>query len=124
MKKRFVYFWILIGAVVLFVFLYLPGLSRYHELKLEEERLTREVGEIDKEINTLQEEKRLLQNDLGYLEKVIHEELGLVKPGEVVYKLVPQKKKTTQPAPAAKTSSRLADPPKTGASKAPQPSSI
>lgn len=92
MKRRFVYFWIGVGIFLLFLFFYLPGISRYHELKSEEERLTRELREIDSQIQKLQEEKTLLQNDLAYLEKVIREELGLVKPGEMIYKLVPNKK--------------------------------
>lgn len=91
MKRRFVFFWIGIALLIIFAFFYLPGLSRYHELRLEEERLTRELAELDREIEVLQEEKGLLQNDLAYLEKVIREELGLVKPGETVYKLVPEK---------------------------------
>lgn len=96
MKRRFTYLWIAIGVLVLFVFIYLPGISRYHELKSEEERLTRELREIDSQIQKLQEEKTLLQNDLVYLEKVIREELGLVKPGEMVYKVVPGTKAPTQ----------------------------
>jgi cell division protein FtsB len=91
MKRRFVYLWIGIGLFVLFVFLYLPGLSRLQELRLEEERLGRELTALDRQIQRLQEEKQLLQNDVSYLEKVVREELGLVKPGEMVYKLVPAK---------------------------------
>lgn len=71
--------------------LYLPGLSRLQELRSEEERLSRELVELGAKIKALQEEKTLLQSDLAYLEKVIREELGLVKPGEMVYKLVPEK---------------------------------
>ena len=80
------------GLLILFAFLYLPGLSRFQELRLEEERLSRELTELDREVRSLQEEKRLLEKDQAYLEKVIREELGLVKPGEMVYKLVPEKK--------------------------------
>ena len=91
MKRRFAILWIGIGILILIAFLYLPGLSRFQELRLEEERLSRELVELDREIQSLQEEKELLQKDQAYLEKVIREELGLVKPGEMVYKLVPEK---------------------------------
>jgi len=91
MKRRFLYLWIAIGLLILVAFFYLPGLSRLQELRLEEERLGRELAELDREIRALQEEKELLQKDQAYLEKVIREELGLVKPGEMVYKLVPEK---------------------------------
>lgn len=90
MKRRFVVLWIVIGVLILIAFLYLPGLSRLQELRLEEERLGRELAELDREIRSLQEEKNLLEKDQDYLEKVIREELGLVKPGEMVYKLVPE----------------------------------
>ena len=96
MKKRFVYLWIGIGALILFAFLYLPGLSKYQELRLEEERLSRELASLQREIRALQKEKELLEKDQDYLEKVIREELGLVRPGEMVYKLVPAKKASDQ----------------------------
>ncbi len=95
MKKRFVYLWVILGLVVLFIFLYLPGLSRYQELRLEEESLTRQLGELQQQIGELQKEKELLLKDKDYLEKVIREELGLVRPGEMVYKLVPEKQQST-----------------------------
>jgi cell division protein FtsB len=91
MKRRFLFLWIGIGLFILFVFLYLPGLSHLQELRLEEERLGRELEELNRQIEALQEEKTLLQTDLAYLEKVVREELGLVKPGEMVYKLVREK---------------------------------
>ena len=102
MKHRFTILWIVVGLLILFAFLYLPGLSRLQELRLEEERLSRELTELSHEISSLQEEKRLLQKDQAYLEKVIREELGLVRPGEMVYKLVPEEKSK----PAAKASGR------------------
>lgn len=90
MKRRFIFLWIGIGLLVVFVFFYLPGLSRVQELRLEEERLSKELAEAEREIKALREEKELLQKDRDYLEKVIREELGLVRPGEMVYKLVPK----------------------------------
>ena len=98
MKRRFVFLWLGIGLLILFVFFYLPGLSRVQELRLEEERLSKELADLDREIRALKEEKELLQKDQSYLEKVVHEELGLVRPGEMVYKLVPQKQPPAKPA--------------------------
>ena len=101
MKRRFTILWVLVGLLLLFAFLYLPGLSRFQELRLEEERLSKELGELDQKIRALREEKELLQHDQAYLEKVIREELGLVRPGEMVYKLVPEDKENPPPAPKA-----------------------
>ena len=94
MKRRFIYLWIGIGLLILFAFLYLPGLSRYYELRQEELRLEKELNDLDRQIQGLKEEKNLLQKDQQYLEKVIREELGLVRPGEMVYKLIPEGKKS------------------------------
>ena len=90
MKRRFAFLWIGIALLILFIFFYLPGLSRVQELRLEEERLWKELKELEGEIQALKEEKELLEKDRAYLEKVAREELGLVRPGEMVYKLVPQ----------------------------------
>lgn len=109
MKRRFVYLWIGIGALLLFAFLYLPGLSRYQELRSEEERISRELADLQRQIKSLQEEKSLLEKDQAYLEKVIREELGLVRPGEMVYKLVPEKKSQSGVSPSPKSNSPQAD---------------
>ena len=104
MKRRFAYFWIGIGLLILFAFLYLPGLSRYHELRQEEEKLRSELREVEREIHVLREEKNLLEKDQEYLEKTIREELGLVRPGEMVYKVVPEKERPKQVTSAANPS--------------------
>ncbi len=98
MRRRFVFLWIGIGLVLLFLFFYLPGLSRVQELRLEEDRIAKELTGLNGQIQTLKNEKELLEKDQDYLEKVIHEELGLVRPGEMVYKLVPEKKTASTPA--------------------------
>ena len=92
MKRRFVFLWAGILLLIIFAFLYLPGLSRYQELRNEEDRLSKELGELENQIKSLQKEKELLQKDQVYLEKVIREELGVVRPGEIVYRVVPEKK--------------------------------
>lgn len=96
MKSRFTILWIGIGLLIIFIFFYLPGLSRVQELRLEEDRLSKELTTMGREIQSLKQEKELLQKDQAYLEKVIREELGLVRPGEMVYKVVPAG--TTPPA--------------------------
>ena len=101
MKRRFTILWVIVGLLILFAFLYLPGLSRYQELRQEEERLSKELVDLDQKIQKLHEEKELLRHDQAYLEKVIREELGLVRPGEMVYKLVPEDKENPAPAPKA-----------------------
>lgn len=85
--RRLTPFWILILIVALSA-IYLPGLSKYVTLKRRETELKREMDRLKSEIARLQEEERLLKTDLTRLEQVVREELGLVKPGEVVLKVV------------------------------------
>lgn len=86
--KPYLFIWIAFAVLLAFFWIYFPTLSRYRELKMEEDRMAKELFELDSKIKALQEERDLLQNDLEYLEKVIRKELGLVKPGEMVYKFV------------------------------------
>ncbi len=81
----------MLAAGLVLSFIYLRSFSRYHELKQEEERLAQRIQEIDSQIKSLTDEKYLLQNDIEYLEKVVREELGFVKPGEIIYELVTSK---------------------------------
>jgi cell division protein FtsB len=93
MRKPFLFLWIGIVVLLLFFWIYFPTLSHYRDLKLEEDRMTRELGELETKIEDLREERDLLENDQVYIEKVIREELGLVRPGEIVYKFVPEEAK-------------------------------
>ena len=49
------------------------------------ERLVREIEIIEQKNATLTREMQRLRSDLGYIEKIAREELGLVRPGEIVF---------------------------------------
>ena len=89
MRKIFGGFWFFVVLLVLF-FLYFPTLSKYLELKRHEEKLNLEMTDLKSKIEELKKEADLIKNDPAHFEQVVREELGLVKPGEVVYKIVPQ----------------------------------
>jgi cell division protein FtsB len=91
LKKFFVVLAITLAVVLILCWIYLPSVTRYRELKSEEERLSQKIRDIDGQIKVLADERNLLQTDVAYLEKVIREELGFVKPGEIVYELVTKK---------------------------------
>ena len=84
-------------------FLYFPGLSKYLKLRHHDERLGHEIEDLEKKIADLKKEEYLIKNDPAHLEQVMRKELGLVKPGEVVYKLVPEEAKTVNSSGASQT---------------------
>jgi len=97
LKKFFVVLAIALAVVLILCWIYLPSITRYRELRLEEEHLNQKIQEIDAQIKNLADERHLLQTDVAYLEKVIREELGFVKPGEIVYELVTKKNPSNPP---------------------------
>jgi cell division protein FtsB len=116
LKKFFVVLAIALAIVLILCWIYLPSITRYRELKAEEDRLNQKILEIDAQIKTLADERHLLQTDVAYLEKVIREELGFVKPGEIVYELVTKKNPSNLPRGSSEISATL-DGKSTSASK-------
>ena len=101
MRRAFLNLWIAIAAIIIFFWLYFPTLSHYRDLKIHEDQVAKQLTDFESKIQDLNEERNLLKNDKAYLEKTIRDELGLVKPGEVVYKFVPDDTKKEIPKPAA-----------------------
>jgi cell division protein FtsB len=50
--------------------------------------LAQEIDAIEHENTKLSQEIRRLRDDMGYLEKIVREELGWVRPGELVIEFV------------------------------------
>lgn len=71
--------------------IYLPGYRRItiytEELKALEER----IRALEEDNSRLREEIEALKNDPLYIEKIARKELGLVRPGEIIYKFGPAK---------------------------------
>ncbi|MBI2458619.1 MAG: septum formation initiator family protein [candidate division NC10 bacterium] len=61
------------------------GLLRLYEMRRARAALTREIGELAAANAALTEEVRALRTDPARVEAIAREELGLVKPGELVY---------------------------------------
>jgi len=93
MNKRVVFLLAVMAAGLLLAWIYLPVLSQYRDLKSQEQEMDRDIEKLDQQIQKLFEEKKLLLEDRDYLEKVVRDELGLVKPGEVIYKFISEEPK-------------------------------
>lgn len=105
MRRSLIVVGIAVLVLCLFVWVYLPALTRYHDLRAQQEQIEKEIAQLDEKIKALMEEKMLLQNDVQYIEKIIREEMGLVKPGEEVYKFITDNLNTpSQKPPAAESS--------------------
>lgn len=74
--------------MLFFMMVYLPGYSHYQEINRREELLEKNIEEYRKSNEQMEKELALLRSDVTYLEKVIRDKMGLVKPGEVLYKFV------------------------------------
>lgn len=75
---------VLLGAAVL----YLPGLIEIQELRSKRDELHSEVKRLRAENTSLAREKELLKRDVGYVERVARRKMGVVRKGEIPYKVV------------------------------------
>ena len=69
--------------------LYLPSYTKMQDLKYRNEQYKKQIVELKKEEAALLEERKRLENDPEYLEKVARERMGLIRKGEKVYQVVP-----------------------------------
>ena len=79
---------IIVFVLVLGAFLAYPGYLDLRKFNREVARLDEKNGELEKANENLRLEIEALKEDRFYIEKVAREYLGLVKPGEIIYKIV------------------------------------
>ncbi len=79
----------LFGLAVLTLAVFIPSYQQMQDLRQRNLDYVREIEELKKERITLIHEKRRLEEDPLYLEKVGREELNILREDEVIYKLVP-----------------------------------
>jgi cell division protein DivIC len=77
-----------LGLALLSV-IFIPGYLRIKNLNSQNRQLEQKIEEIRQANLRLEEEQQRLINDPIYLEKVAREKLGVVRKGEVVYKVLP-----------------------------------
>lgn len=76
-------------AVGVGVLLFIPSFTRMNDIRQRNRDYERQIGELTAKNRELKEELRLLRDDPEYLEKVAREKMGLVRDGEVIYKIMP-----------------------------------
>jgi len=68
------------------------GLLQLYKLERERAKVQAQIAQLRKERERVMVEKNRLENDIQYLEKLARERYRMVKPGEKVYKVIPEKK--------------------------------
>ncbi len=78
--------WLFVSASFL-LFIFLPSYTKMQDLRQRSAHYDRQIEILKKQRTALLDEKKLLESDPLYLEKVAREKMGLVKEGEIVYQL-------------------------------------
>lgn len=89
--KKFIGRGLLLGAFALIVYIFMfgdYGAYRIWKQKREIAQLERTIHSLHLEQEKLKREVKLLQNDPEYIEKIAREEYGMIKEGEILYKIV------------------------------------
>jgi len=81
-------FWLFIVTFFLLV-VFLPSYSKMQDLRTKNADYDEQIEYLTQKQKELEEEVHLLRTDPVYLEKVAREKMGLIKEGEVVYKITP-----------------------------------
>jgi len=81
--------WVFAIALLVLMF-FLPAFQRMQKLKERDADYQRQIEYLKVKNKQLEEERRRLLEDPMYLEKVGREKMGIVKEGEVIYRITPQ----------------------------------
>lgn len=86
MEKKRLGWKIGIAAAIIFA-IFLPGLSRYHQLKARQARLEDGIEKLKVGETGLRNEQDKLQNDPTYIEKVARDKLQVANTGETIVRI-------------------------------------
>ncbi|MCI0482074.1 MAG: septum formation initiator family protein [Candidatus Dadabacteria bacterium] len=85
--ERLIFRVILILAVVSFlVYMFAREISQVYALHRENDKVKLEGKELEMDNNELRMKIDLIKTDKVYMEKIIREELGMIKTGEKIYR--------------------------------------
>ena len=82
-----VYFLLIFALLLLMIFL--PTFSKKQRLLDKNRMYQKQIEDLKKENIRLAEEKRKLEEDPVYLESVAREKMGLVRDGEMIFRITP-----------------------------------
>ena len=82
----------ILGIILIILIIFLPGYTKLQELKERNMDLQARINKMELENSLLKNEILRIQQDPIYQEEVIREKLGVVRKGEVIYKIEPEEK--------------------------------
>jgi len=82
--KRIYWFF---GFILVVLIIFLPRYTKLQELKDKNRELEAKINKVKLENAVLENELRRIRKDPVYQEEIIREKLGVVRKGEVVYKI-------------------------------------
>jgi cell division protein FtsB len=77
---------LVLAAVCLVVYLFAREVSHVYALHQENERVKTEGEELQQANDELRKKIGLIKTDKAYMEKIIRDELGMIKTGEKIYR--------------------------------------
>jgi len=77
---------LIMGVVSLLVYLFTSEISHVYALHTENEKIKMETKELVIKNEELRRKINFIKKDKQYVEKIIREELGMIKKGEKVYR--------------------------------------
>ncbi len=86
MEKAIIRVVLVIAVVSLMVYLFAREMTQVYALNQENEKVIVESLKLEKANNELVKKIDLIQTEDAYMEKIIRQELGMIKKGEKVYR--------------------------------------
>ena len=77
--------------IVFLGYCYLPLADKLIKRSRLLEDIKAEIADLEESNLFLESEKKRLDSDLDYIDRLVREKLDLIRPGEVLYKIVDQK---------------------------------
>ncbi len=103
---------VVFGICATIFVVFLPSYLQMQELHGKNRTYERQIRELTQENEALQEERRRLEEDPAYFERFAREKFGIIKDGEVIYRIVPSGTSGTPGAEAANVNALAAKPDK------------
>ena len=86
MERAIIRVVLVIVVVCLMVYLFAREMTQVYALNQENDKVVVESLKLEKANNELTKKIELIQSDDAYMEKIIRQELGMIKKGEKVYR--------------------------------------